>query len=230
MFGGFTMRSAFTKFGVALLSCVFVAGVYAANPGGGGGRAPANKLIVGDSIFALSGAIRNNLQSDLNETVNSAARSGCQMIGGNGICSARFAVPNQYANASKTGIRTVIFNGGGNDFLLDDPCSPLTVAACQQAIQAIEETISSLAARMRANGATKVIFLGYYNTTGAPELRAINEFDADLKARTYPAQGITYVETRPAFAGREAQLLNADGIHPNAQGSRVLTDLIKQKL
>jgi len=226
------MRFAFTKYcarGVALMSLVFVAGVYANNPGGGG-RAAANKLIVGDSIFALSGAIRANLQTALNETVNSSARSGCQMIGGNGICPARFAVPQQYANASKTGIRTIIFNGGGNDFLLGNPCSPLTVAACQQAIQAIEETISSLAARMRAGGATKIIYLGYYNVTGAPELGPINNFDADLKARTYPAQGIVYIETRPSFAGREAQLLNADGIHPNAQGSRILTDLIRAQL
>jgi lysophospholipase L1-like esterase len=226
------MRFQFKKPGaivVALLASVFVAGVYAANPGGGG-RAPANKLIVGDSIFALSGAIRNNLQSDLNETVNSSARSGCQMIGGNGICSSRFAVPNQYANASKAGITTTIFNGGGNDFLLGNACPSRTVAGCQQAIQAIEETISTLAARMRSDGITKIIYLGYYNASGATDLRAVNDFNADLKARTYPAQGIEYVETRPSFAGRERQLLNADGIHPNAQGSRILTDLIKQKL
>jgi lysophospholipase L1-like esterase len=226
------MRFGFNKFrvvGAAVLASVFVAGVYAANPPGGG-TARANKLIVGDSIFALSGAIRTNLQSDLGETVNSSARSGCQMIGGNGICSNRFAVPNQYANANKTGIQTVILNGGGNAFLLGRPCAPLTVAACQQAIQAIEETISSLAARMRSDGINKVVFLGYYNASGAPELREINNFNADLKARTYPQQGITYVETRPAFAGREAQLLNSDGIHPNARGSRVLTDLIKPQL
>jgi lysophospholipase L1-like esterase len=224
------MRFPFMKAGIAALACVLVASVYAANPGGGGGSARATKLIVGDSIFALSGAIRANLQSDLGETINSSARSGCQMVGGNIVCSSRFAVPNQYANATKTNIRTVIFNGGGNDFLIGRPCAPLTVAACQQAIQAIEETISSLAARMRANGATKLIFMGYYNPTGAPQLREINEFDSDLKARTYPAQGIEFVDTRAAFAGREAQLLNSDGIHPNAAGSRLLADLIKQRL
>jgi len=224
------MRFSFTKFtafGAALLASVFVAGVHAANPG----RAAANKLIVGDSIFALSGAIRSNLQSDLNETVNSSARSGCQMIGGNGICSARFAVPSQYANASKTGIKTVIFNGGGNDFLLGDACGATpTAESCQQGIQAIEETISSLAARMRSDGITKIVYLGYYNTSTEPGALELNNGHADLKARTYPAQGIIFVDPRQAFAGREAQLIRSDGIHPTAQGSRVLTDLIKPNL
>jgi lysophospholipase L1-like esterase len=230
------MYSTFTKvrlLGAVILAFVFVTGVYAANSGGGGGsggRAAANKLIVGDSIFALSGAIRSDLQSDLNENVNSAAKSGCQMIGGNNICSSRSAVPAQYAGASKTGIKTIIMDGGGNDFLLGNVCPALTVAACQQSIQAIEEAISTLAARMHSDGMTKIVFLGYYNGSGATQLRAINDYNCDLKASTYPAQGITYVETRPSFAGRESQLLNSDGIHPNAQGSRVLTDLIKPNL
>lgn len=214
--------------GAVALAFVSVS-AYAVNPGGGSGRAPANKLIVGDSIFALSGDIRSDLQDDLNEDINSSARSGCQMIGGNNICSSRFAVPRQYANADKTGITTVIMDGGGNDFLIGNACPALTVADCQEAIQAIEEAISDLAAQMHSDGITKIVFLGYYNAPGAPQLTEINNFDSDLKAQTYPAQGITYVETRPAFADPTGLVVN-DGIHPSAQGSRVLTDLIEQVL
>lgn len=210
---------------VAVLALVFVSSSYATNPG-----SSANKLIIGDSIFALSGDIEEDLESALGESINSAARSGCQMIGGNAICSSRFAVPNQYANANKTGIRTVIMNGGGNDFLIGNRCPELTVEACREDVLAIEETISNLVSRMHSDGITKVVFLGYYFAPGAAELKPINDFNMDLKAATYPSQGIIFVDSRASFAGRESQLLISDGIHPNAAGSQVLANLILPNL
>jgi len=50
------------------------------------------------------------------------------------------------------------------------------------------------------------------------------------KAATYPGLGITFIDVRPAFDGNEARYILNDGIHPTAEGSRVLADLIKQAL
>jgi lysophospholipase L1-like esterase len=188
-----------------------------------------DKMIIGDSVFALSGDIHRYLQSDLNETINTHARSGCQMIGGNLICSRRYAIPAQYANASKAGIKTVIMNGGGNDIQLNS-CAP-SLSRCMPLLQDLENRIATLAQQMRADGVQNIIFLGYYNATGdAAALREINEYSMNLKARTYPGLGITFIDVRSAFNGNEARYIARDGIHPTAAGSRVLADLIRREL
>ncbi|KKN82356.1 hypothetical protein LCGC14_0310160 [marine sediment metagenome] len=189
----------------------------------------ADTLILGDSVFALSGDIHQYLQEDLNETITSRARSGCQMLGGNIICSRRYAVPEQYANAPKTGINTLIFNGGGNDIQFSN-CRP-SLSACMPLLQNLEDEIAELAQQMQADGIENIVFLGYYNAVGdAEELREINEYSMDLKARTYPGLGITFVDVRQAFQGNEARYIANDGIHPTAEGSRVLADLILEHL
>lgn len=210
----------------AVLVCLaFATTAHALNGGGG----DATKMIVGDSVFAYSGDIHDYLEEDLDETIDTHARSGCQMIGGNIICSSRYSVPNQYDDADKSGIDTVIMNGGGNDIQFSD-CRP-SLDACMELLLALEEEIASLNAEMQADGIDNVIFLGYYNATGdAAELREINEYSMDMKADTYPSMGITFVDTRDAFAGNEDDYLLSDGIHPTAEGSRVLADLILDAL
>ena len=118
-------------------------------------------------------------------------------------------------------------NGGGNDFLFGD-CN--TLATCMETLLAIEEAIAGLTARMKADGIEKIIFLGYYNAPGAPELIELNEYSMNMKAATYPAMGITFVDTRAAFRGKESIYIIRDGIHPSSAGSRVLADLIRQAL
>lgn len=209
----------------AVLALLFSAPGHAGNPPVNAG----DTLIVGDSVFALSGDIRRYLEQDLDEVVDSHARSGCQMIGGNLLCSRRYAIPRQYANASKTGIDTVIFNGGGNDIQLNS-CRP-SLSACMPLLNSLEAEIATLVQQMKADGIENIIFLGYYNATGqAAELREINEYSMDYKAANYPAMGVTFIDVRDAFNGNEAQYIANDGIHPTAAGSRVLADLILQEL
>jgi len=204
----------------AAISLLFVGAAHATNPPS---TSTVTKMIIGDSIFALSGDIEKYLEADLGERIDSHARSGCQMIGGNIICTRRYAIPEQYANASKRGINTVIMNGGGNDFLFGN-CN--SVSTCMETLLAIEETIASLTARMKSDGIKKIVFLGYYNAPARPELAAVNEYAMDQKAATYPAMGITFVDTRAAFRGKESSYVTRDGIHPTAAGSRVLANLI----
>lgn len=189
----------------------------------------ADTLIIGDSVFALSGDIKQNLENDLGETIVSQARSGCQMLGGNLICSRRYAIPQQYANASKAGIKTVIMNGGGNDIQLNS-CSP-SLSRCMPLLEDIEDEIASLAQQMQADGIEEIIFLGYYNAKGdAAAMSEINEYSMDYKARTYPGLGITFVDVRDHFKGNEDRYIARDEIHPTADGSRVLADLLLEKL
>jgi len=197
--------------------------------GGGGSSSSKNKMIIGDSIFALSGDIHAYLEDDLNENIDTHARSGCQMNGGNLICSSYYAVPRQYSRASKRGIKTVIFNGGGNDFLLGDGGDCRTESCIDGVLEAIEETIANLVADMKDDGMTQLIYLGYYYVNDADN-DAINLKSMTYKQANYAAMGVDFIDARPSFSGNEWRYIGSDGIHPTAAGSRVLANLIKAEL
>ncbi|MFC4260773.1 SGNH/GDSL hydrolase family protein [Marinobacter lacisalsi] len=196
---------------------------------GGGGGSSADKMIVGDSIFALSGDIHSYLEDDLNETIDTYARSGCQVNGTSLLCSRRYTIPNQYDRADKDGIDTVIMNGGGNDFLLGDGADCTTEACVEEVLAGVEQTLAGMFNDMQNDGISEIIFLGYYNTDDEQNT-AINTISSAYKAENYPQMGVDFIDTRPAFAGNESRYISSDGIHPTAAGSRVLADLILQEL
>ena len=210
---------------VLTLSALCCTSALATNPG----SSSPDTLILGDSIFALSGDIHEYLEADLDENINTSARSGCQLTGGNILCSSRYSVERQYERASKRGIRTVIFNGGGNDIQLNS-CRP-SLSACMPLLNELEDRIAALVQQMRNDGIEEIVFLGYYNAVGgALELRDINNYSMNYKAAAYPGMGVKFVDVRAAFAGNESRYITSDGIHPTAAGSRVLADQILQVL
>lgn len=213
---------------LAAFSFALVSGANAIGGGSGGSSGPS-KLIVGDSVFALSGDIRAYLEDDLNESIDSEARSGCQILGGNLICSRWNNIPRQYSGASKSGIDTVIFNGGGNDFLLGDGGDCTTQACIEGVLVDIEETIAGMVSDMKADGMDQIIYLGYYFTEDANN-NAINELSASYKAANYPAMGVDFIETRNVFVSNFSRYIESDGIHPTAAGSRILADMILDTL
>lgn len=214
------------KYTLLLAYAMFSINAFAINPGGG--SSSPTKMIIGDSIFALSGEIHEFLEDDLNESIDTYARSGCQMIGGNIICSSYYSVPRQYSRASKRGIETVIMNGGGNDFLLGDgaDCGAPTSRECQELLMDIEETIAGLVSDMHGDGIGEILFLGYYYLEDNDRNNEINRLSMEYKAANYGAMGVKFVDTRSAFLGNERSYITSDGIHPNSRGSRVLADLI----
>ena len=214
-------KNSVKQFGLlAVASCV----AFNAWSIGGGGGSSADKMIVGDSIFALSGDIHSYLEDDLDETIDTYARSGCQVNGGSLICSRRYTIPNQYDDADKDGIETVIMNGGGNDG------SDCTTQACiEEVLAGIEQTLAGLFNDMQNDGIEEIIFLGYYDTEDENNV-AINTMSMAYKAANYPQMGVDFIDSRPAFAGNESQYISSDGIHPTAAGSRVLADLILEEL
>lgn len=214
------------KLMLAVSTLVLASGVHAI---GGGGTSGPSKMIVGDSIFALSGDIHEFLEDDLNESIDTHARSGCQMLGGNLICSSYYRIPRQYDRASKTGIDTVIFNGGGNDFLLGDGGDCLTESCIDGVLADVEEAIAGMVADMKDDGMSQIIYLGYYYTVDENN-NAINFKSANYKAANYPAMGVDFIDTRASFQGNESRYITSDDIHPTAAGSRVLADLILDTL
>ncbi len=217
----------FLKRSAAIFATFFVAGAYAT---GGGGTSSTTKLIVGDSIFALSGDIREFLEDDLNETIRSEARSGCEVLGGSLLCPSSSSIPNQYDDANINGIDTVIMNGGGNDFLLGEGSSCFTQSCTLEVLNAIEQELAAMFAQMHADGMEQIIFLGYYNTPADPDNVAVNTISVQYKLDNYPALGVDYIDSRPAFDGNERAYITSDDIHPTAAGSRVLADLILDTL
>lgn len=205
---------------IGLVTTVFSLSALAGSTGG----SSTNKMIIGDSIFAYTDDIHGYLEEDLDESIDTHARVGCQMNGGNLICSSYYAVPRQYNRASKRGIETVIMNGGGNDFLLGDGGDCLTQSCITEVLFAIEETISGLVQDMRDDGINEIVFLGYYYLGNEDD--AINELSMEYKAANYPAMGVKFVDSRNAFLGNERRYIGSDGIHPTAAGSRALADLI----
>ena len=197
----------------------------ASNPG----ISSPDTMILGDSIFALSGDIHENLEADLDENIDTYARSGCQLTGGNILCSRLYSVENQYARADKSGIRTVIFNGGGNDIQLNS-CRP-SLSACMPLLNELEDRIATLVQKKRNDGIEEIIFLRYYNPPASAEnLQDINNYSMNYKAAAYPGMGVKFIDVRADFAGRESIYITSDGIHPTAAGSRVLSNRILQAL
>lgn len=213
------------QFGLAVLASCLAFNAWAI----GGGGSSADKMIVGDSIFALSGDIHEYLEADLDENIDTHARSGCQVNGGSLICSRRYSIPNQYENADKDGIETVIMNGGGNDFLIGEGGDCTTEACVEEVLMGIEQTLAGMYNDMQNDGIDEIVFLGYYNL-GDPEQDPINNLSMSYKMENYPQMGVKFIDTRPSFEGNESEYISSDGIHPTAAGSRVLADLILETL
>ena len=220
------MSKPLSKLSKTLLAAAITAvsaSAFALTPGGGGST---TKMIIGDSIFALSGEIHEFLEADLNENIDTYAQSGCQVNGTSLICGERGRIPNQYARANTSGIKTVIMNGGGNDFLLGDGGNCRNEACVQEVLFAIEETLAGLYSEIKSDGINEIVFLGYYYTTDRDN-NAINDASMDYKASAYPAMGVKFVDMRGRY---NTSWIKVDQIHPTRQGSRVLAQAIEEVL
>lgn len=150
------------------------------------------------------------------------------------------------AIAADPNIKLVIMTGGGNDILINHrEClfdgSSLN-PACQQVV---EDGIVAAEGMMKtaANaGISDVVFFFYPHVvpgflTG-PDPNEILDYAYPLvQASCDGASQLTggrvrchFIDLRPLFAGKEAQYIKPDGIHPTAEGARVIGTAIWNKM
>lgn len=179
-------------------------------------------VMLGDSIFALSGAETRYLEEMSGHTYRTYYVSGAQLEGG-----MIGDIEDQYDRAARAGkIRTIIIDGGGNDFLMGGCGNP---AALQREIEAAWTRILDKASR---DGVENMVVQGYYLTASTPDSE-VSDFDALAKKLEDggASRGINLVYVDPNkdswfSSKRPSQYTIADGIHPTNAASRELARLV----
>ena len=199
-----------------------------------------NKVVFfGDSIFALSGEIQSRLYSLAGGTFRNYTTSGAELVGG--LIQPSIEQQIAIANADNPSSTVVVMDGGGNDILIPavalDPYNCMTQwyefgrlsSTCKSFIDEIYVDGVDLLNGLHADGVTDVVYLGYYYTKNGILLvddleEAIVYGDGKLaQACANSVVGCTFIDPRSSIRDSD---ITADGVHPNATGSRKLADLI----
>lgn len=192
-------------------------------------------VMLGDSIFALSGDETEFLEDLTGESYRKYYANGAMMVGGYVP-----SIPEQYERAIKEGpIRTVILNGGGNDVLIGGlmQCSTSygseLSAACNDILDDVSAATEDLLLRMAADGVKNIIWQGYYHTTNH-YLWQVTDVTSDHFAQglrefqaAFPDINVTFIDVRPYFNKYKAWNYTIyDGIHPTRSSSQTLANLV----
>ena len=194
---------------------------------------------LGDSIYALSGKIHDNLQSWAGETFRRYALSGSMMS----------HIADQYdkARGDDPNIQTIFMDAGGNDILIPatlfDPynCkvdwweSGLS-SSCKSLINDVYVDAVNLLNQMGRDGVDNIICLGYYRLKngiiGSTKLNpAVDYGDAKIALAVQNAVAApnyrVFIDPRSSIVSSD---ITWDGVHPNDSGSYKLAALIWAKL
>lgn len=196
-------------------------------------------VFLGDSIFALSGELQDNLEDYAGETFRRYTLSGAELKGG----SIATSVYDQYgiARRDNANIDTIVMDGGGNDILIPaiflDPYNCKTEwwqwgrlsGTCKRFIDDVYVDAVNLLNRMDADGIDQIVYLGYYYTKDAllwldSLEEAVDYGDLRLgQACAFSTADCRFVDPRSVI--RDSDII-LDGIHPNSNGSRKLANLV----
>lgn len=117
----------------------------------------------------------------------------------------------------------------------------ITLDAILSAIAEYTSNLSAIVSQIRSqNPDAEVIFLAQYNPiSGVPELRAINPltelavtFLNETTRAVLDERGATYLDVYTPFSGRGGELtfISSADIHPNAEGHKLIYELISEQL
>ena len=186
---------------------------------------PVNSPVVllGDSIFAMSGEIKNELERLSGEQFRSYYVSGAELEN-----SRVSNIPDQYAEAISTNpaIKTIIMDGGGNDVQIGggSACKSTTTVSvqCKNALQAPLDTADKLFTTMRSDGVQHIIYMNYFYIQNANKKPAFDWMHDQMEtlAKTH---NCIIVDPMPHM---NPSYIGPDNMHPNAEGSRMLAGLI----
>jgi hypothetical protein len=191
-------------------------------------------VMLGDSIFALSGRETRALEDLSGDTYRTYYISGAQMEGG-----PIKTIPKQYEDAIADGpIRTVILDGGGNDVLIGGlvKCSVAYGGELRDQCDAIiDKTLASfetLFRQMIADGVENIIYQGYYYVRNkwlwqvTDELQDMGDVLVAEMAAEYPDVKFVFIDPRLHFDQGDTSYLILDGIHPTRAASETLANLV----
>jgi len=200
-------------------------------------------IFLGDSIFALSGKIQDELEAKAGETFRRYTVSGAELTGG-------FIAPSvveQFATAQEDNpdIRTMVGNGGGNDILIPaialDPHNCKTQwyqfgrlsSKCKDLIDDLYVDGVNYLNELSDAGVENGVLVGYYYTkNGLFRLKSMKQavdYGNKILARAceYSTLDCTFVDPRQVVT--ESDII-FDGIHPADSGSQKIAELIWPKL
>lgn len=203
-----------------------------------------NKVVfVGDSIFALSGEIQNQLESKADETFRRYTVSGAELSGELIAPS----IPDQFREAvsDDSNIDIVVGDIGGNDLLI--PAIAFNSNSCKtpwyrfgRLSQKCEDIINDIYVEgvdflneMAEAGVRKGILVGYYYTKNGlfslKDMKEAIDYGNTILARACKNSVLdcTFVDTRPVIDNSD---IIFDGVHPTDSGSGKIADLIWPKL
>ncbi len=186
-------------------------------------------VIIGDSIFDLTGQIEQNLRQISGQKYRTYYMSATQMNGGVND------IESQFDRALRQGrIRTLIMDGGGNDYFFGGSLTLPNVFVNE--VNSAYERIFRKAAN---GGVENIVVMGYYETgtTNATTTRSESEVrDLTLSAvQRYGGSLQKTVHFDPSddawfSSKRPSQYLLMDGIHPTGAASKRLAELIWQTM
>ncbi len=179
-------------------------------------------VMIGDSIFALTGAEPRALMNLAGQSYRTYYQSGAELSGGN-IISPR-DILGQYDAAQRAGsIRTLIMDGGGNDYLIG---GGLNVE------EELRQAWTKLLDNAEADGVENIIVQGYYRTctATAQQLEGQKEL-LPLLVSGAASRGINLIvynpDDDPWFTSKQPIAYTiADCIHPSAAASQHMAEMI----
>lgn len=200
-------------------------------------------VFIGDSIFALSGKIQDNLEAKAGQTFRRYTISGAQLVGGFVAPS----IPEQFAmaKADNPNIKTMVGDAGGNDILIPaialDPHNCRTQwyqfgrlsNKCKAFIDDLYVAGVDFLNELEDQGVENGVLLGYYYVKNGlipvANLKEAVDYGNSILARACANSTLdcAFVDPRPVITNRD---IIFDGIHPADSGSKKIADLIWPKL
>ena len=177
--------------------------------------------IFGDSIFATRNkGVRNELQKLTNTHIPDHSQTGKWV----------WEIKKQYLQAKKDGLRTVILNGGGNDMFGSD-CRSVS-GRCKEALKNAVANLKELFDIIAGEGRDRIIFLGGHYTmgwNGGYENAVDLCYEHVIPVCENAKIRCTLIDLREQFKGH-SDWLEWDGIHPNDQGVKKISERIFEQL
>jgi lysophospholipase L1-like esterase len=179
-----------------------------------------NSIIIGDSIFALTKAVPNNLKKEGYE-FTLLAKSGALTD----------EIAEQYERyVEEYGVPdTVLYNGGGNDILFKSYGACYKHSdSCYRYVDSIIRKGLDLVKKMQEDGVRQVIYVGlHYLGPMHTRLNKIIDYGMDTVAVEASTLHIKFIDIREPFSHKwNERLWLLDDVHPNIVGSKIISDRI----